>query len=45
MSVNGGTAATLTFRNTYSWNDYWTLPTTVTLNSGSNNLQFSNSSF
>ncbi|MET9081253.1 CBM35 domain-containing protein [Streptomyces sp. NPDC004237] len=44
LSVNGGTATTLTFRNTYSWNDYWTLPTTVTLNSGSNSLKFSNSS-
>ncbi|MFF0079577.1 carbohydrate-binding protein [Streptomyces canus] len=44
LSVNGGTASTLTFRNTYSWNDYWTLPTTVTLNSGTNTLKFSNSS-
>ncbi|MEU6258504.1 CBM35 domain-containing protein [Streptomyces sp. NPDC047043] len=44
LSVNGGTATTLTFRNTYSWNDYWTLPTTVTLNSGTNSLKFSNSS-
>ena len=44
LSVNGGSASTLTFRNTYSWNDYWTLPTTVTLNSGTNTLKFSNSS-
>lgn len=44
LSVNGGTASTLTFRNTYSWNDYWTLPTTVTLNSGTNTLKLSNSS-
>ncbi|MFJ9561080.1 carbohydrate-binding protein [Streptomyces fuscichromogenes] len=44
LSVNGGTATTLTFRNTYSWNDYWTLPTTVTLAAGTNSLKFSNSS-
>ncbi|MET9084855.1 CBM35 domain-containing protein [Streptomyces sp. NPDC004237] len=44
LSVNGGTAATLTFRNTYSWKDYWTLPTTVTLAAGTNSLKFSNSS-
>jgi len=44
LSVNGGTATTLTFRNTYSWNDYWTLPTTVSLNSGTNTLKFSNPS-
>lgn len=44
MSVNGGTATTLTFRNTYSWNDYWALPTTVSLTAGTNTLAFSNSS-
>ncbi|MER5430208.1 CBM35 domain-containing protein [Streptomyces sp. NPDC002588] len=44
LSVNGGTATTLTFRNTYSWNDYWALPTTVSLGSGTNTLKFSNSS-
>lgn len=44
LSVNGGTATTLTFRNTYSWNDYWALPTTVTLTAGTNTLAFSNSS-
>ncbi|MFK0110700.1 CBM35 domain-containing protein [Streptomyces sp. NPDC091217] len=44
LSVNGGTASTLTFRNTYSWNDYWSLPTTVSLNSGINTLKFANSS-
>ncbi|MET9908731.1 carbohydrate-binding protein [Streptomyces sp. NPDC006476] len=44
LSVNGGTPATLTFRNTYSWNDYWPLPTTVTLNPGANTLKFSNAS-
>ncbi|MEU2283023.1 CBM35 domain-containing protein [Streptomyces sp. NPDC013178] len=44
LSVNGGSATTLTFRNTYSWNDYWTLPTTVSLSAGTNTLKFSNSS-
>ncbi|MEU6354108.1 CBM35 domain-containing protein [Streptomyces sp. NPDC047072] len=44
LSANGGTATTLTFRNTYSWNDYWTLATTVSLNSGTNSLKFSNPS-
>ncbi|MFG3289185.1 carbohydrate-binding protein [Streptomyces sp. NPDC048179] len=44
LSVNGGTSSTLTFRNTYSWNDYWTLPTTVTLAAGTNSLKFSNPS-
>ncbi|MFJ9707190.1 CBM35 domain-containing protein [Streptomyces sp. NPDC101234] len=44
LSVNGSTATTLTFRNTYSWNDYWTLPTTVTLAAGTNSLKFSNAS-
>ncbi|MGR6968713.1 carbohydrate-binding protein [Streptomyces cynarae] len=44
LSVNGGNATTLTFRNTYSWNDYWSLPTTVTLSAGTNSLKLSNSS-
>ncbi|MET9827960.1 CBM35 domain-containing protein [Streptomyces sp. NPDC006385] len=44
LSVNGGTADTLPFRNTYSWNDYWTLPTTVSLSAGTNTLKFANSS-
>ncbi|MFF3988274.1 carbohydrate-binding protein [Streptomyces sp. NPDC001797] len=44
LSVNGGAATTLTFRNTYSWNDYWTLPVTVGLTAGTNTLKFSNSS-
>ncbi|UXY18218.1 carbohydrate-binding protein [Streptomyces cynarae] len=44
LSVNGGTATTLTFRNTYSWSDFWSLPTTVTLNAGTNTLTLSNPS-
>jgi hypothetical protein len=36
LLVNGGTATTLTFRHTYSWNDYWTPATTInTLKFGS----------
>jgi hypothetical protein len=42
LSVNGGAATTLTFRNTYGWSDWWSLPTTVTLNSGTNSLKISN---
>ncbi|KPI08201.1 Carbohydrate binding family 6 [Actinobacteria bacterium OK074] len=44
LSVHGGTATTLIFRNTYSWHDYWALPTTVTLAAGTNSLAFTNSS-
>ncbi|MCI3273502.1 carbohydrate-binding protein [Streptomyces cylindrosporus] len=44
LSVNGGTSSTLTFRNTYSWHDYWSLPTTVSLSAGTNTLKFSNAS-
>ncbi|MET7736717.1 carbohydrate-binding protein [Streptomyces sp. NPDC005402] len=44
LSANGSTAKTLAFRNTYSWHDYWTLATTVTLNSGTNTLKLSNPS-
>lgn len=44
LSVNAGTATTLTFRNSYSWSDFWTLPVTVTLNAGTNTLTFGNSS-
>ncbi|MET7695274.1 CBM35 domain-containing protein [Streptomyces sp. NPDC005483] len=43
LTVNGGTPATLTLRNTYSWSDFWALGTTVTLNSGTNSLKISNS--
>ncbi|HEU5429078.1 MAG TPA: CBM35 domain-containing protein [Actinocrinis sp.] len=44
LSVNAGAASTLTFRNTYSWSDFWSLPTTVTLNAGTNTLAFGNAS-
>jgi hypothetical protein len=44
LSVNGGTATTLTFRNTYTWSDWWSLATTVTLKAGTNTLAFGNPS-
>ncbi|WP_234311968.1 carbohydrate-binding protein [Streptomyces griseus] len=43
LTVNGGTPTTLTFRNTYSWSDFWALGTTVNLSSGTNTLKISNS--
>ncbi|MDQ0834583.1 hypothetical protein QF032_006427 [Streptomyces achromogenes] len=44
LTVNGGTPATATFRNTYGWSDFWSLGTTVNLNAGTNTLKISNSS-
>src|SRR5581483_3751397 len=44
LTVNGGSPTTLTFRNTYGWSDWWSLPATVTLNAGTNTLTFGNSS-
>jgi hypothetical protein len=44
LTVNGGTPATSTFRNTYGWSDFWSLGTTVNLNAGTNTLKISNSS-
>jgi hypothetical protein len=43
LTVNGGSPTTLTFRNTYGWSDWWSLPATVTLNAGTNTLTFGNS--
>ncbi|MCQ9181756.1 carbohydrate-binding protein [Streptomyces sp. IBSBF 2953] len=43
LTVNGGTPATLTFRNTYGWSDFWSLGTTVNLTAGANSLKISNS--
>ncbi|MEZ0064575.1 hypothetical protein ABIA32_000563 [Streptacidiphilus sp. MAP12-20] len=42
ISVNGGTAQTVMFRNTYSWSGYWALPVPVTLTSGANTVTFAN---
>ncbi|PPS68540.1 cellulosome protein [Streptomyces sp. 46] len=43
LTVNGGTPATATFRNTYGWSDFWSLGTTISLNAGTNTLKISNS--
>ncbi|MFC5405544.1 fibronectin type III domain-containing protein [Cohnella soli] len=44
MSVNGGTAVTLTFPGTGSWTTLGTVMTQVQLNAGNNTIKFSNSS-
>jgi hypothetical protein len=40
ISVNGGTAQTVMFRNNYSWSTYWDLPVPVTLTAGTNTVTF-----
>ena len=42
FSVNGGSAQTVMFRNTYSWSDYWGLPVPVTLTAGANTVGLAN---
>ncbi|WP_330308250.1 MULTISPECIES: CBM35 domain-containing protein [unclassified Streptomyces] len=44
ISVNGGTAQTVMFRNNYSWSTYWDLPVPVTLTAGTNTITFANAS-
>jgi len=44
ISVNGGTAVTGEFANTFSWDTFNTVDVPVTLASGSNTIKFSNSS-
>lgn len=44
VSVNGGTATTEVFANTFSWHTYKTVAIPVTLKAGSNTIEFSNSS-
>jgi hypothetical protein len=44
ISVNGGTAVTGEFANTFSWDTFNTVDIPVTLASGSNTIKFSNSS-
>jgi hypothetical protein len=44
ISVNGGTAQTVMFRNNYSWSTYWDLPVPVTLSAGTNTISFANAS-
>ena len=42
ISVNGGPARRATFRNSYSWSNFWSLAVPVTLERGSNTLTFTN---
>jgi len=43
ISVNGGTAKRVYFRNTFAWNAYQTTVIDVNLKAGNNTIQFSNS--
>ena len=43
ISVNGGTATTEVFANTYSWDSFRTVAMPVTLKAGANTIEFSNS--
>ncbi|MEV5846161.1 RICIN domain-containing protein [Streptomyces sp. NPDC051985] len=44
ISVNGGTAQRVYFRNTRGWSNYWTTTVDVNLTAGSNTIKFGNSS-
>jgi hypothetical protein len=44
ISVNGGSAKKVYFRNTFAWNMYQTTMIDVNLNAGNNTIQFANSS-
>ena len=44
ISVNGGTAKKVYFRNTLGWSNYWTTVVDVTLAAGANTITFGNSS-
>jgi hypothetical protein len=44
ISVNGGTAKKVFFRNTLGWSNYWTTVVDVTLSAGANTVTFGNSS-
>jgi hypothetical protein len=44
ISVNGGTAAKVYFRNTLGWSNYWTTVVDVNLTAGANTVTFGNSS-
>lgn len=43
ITTSGGTNSTVYFRNTYSWDQFWTVDTTVQLNAGANTVTFGNS--
>ncbi|GEC06412.1 hypothetical protein SSP24_40670 [Streptomyces spinoverrucosus] len=42
ITVGSGTARKVTFKNTWSWDDYWTLGVPVDLKEGSNKVTFGN---
>jgi alpha-glucosidase len=44
MSVNGGSATTVSFPNTGSWTTVGTVTVTITFNAGNNTIRFTNSS-
>jgi hypothetical protein len=44
ISVNGGTAKKVYFRNTLGWSNYWTTVVDVDLAAGANTVTFGNSS-
>ena len=44
ISINGGTASTVYFNNTFSWSTWNTQEINVQLNAGNNTIRFSNSS-
>ncbi|MEU4486803.1 RICIN domain-containing protein [Streptomyces purpurascens] len=43
ITVNGGTAQRVYFRNTRGWSNYWTTTVDVNLNAGNNTIKFGNS--
>jgi hypothetical protein len=44
ISVNGGPPTRVWFRNTWAWNNFWTLTVPVNLRRGGNTIQFANPS-
>jgi hypothetical protein len=44
ITTSGGTNETVHFRNTYSWDQFWTVDTTVHLNAGAGTVTFANPS-
>ncbi|MFJ8545040.1 CBM35 domain-containing protein [Streptomyces sp. NPDC093586] len=44
VRVGAGTPQKVTFKNTWSWDDYWTLSVPVDLRKGANNITFGNAS-
>ncbi|GKQ37851.1 CBM35 domain-containing protein [Streptomyces sp. A012304] len=42
IAVGGGAPRKVTFKNTWSWDDYWTVGVPVDLRKGSNSIRFAN---